>query len=72
MSHELPTRFPPLLSRSTVNSDPFIECGQLAPLGGEWVVCIREKGHPIFTNYAHSNGYEEWCFDSAENEGENL
>lgn len=73
MTFEHPVRFPPPLSRSKlvdgirvpVMERPFIECGEKVQLGGVWVVCIRRKGHPMFINYAHSNGYSEWCFDAA-------
>lgn len=69
---EIPARFPPPLSRSTVGADgmrvpvmekPVVECGMVTRLGGELVVCIRRAGHPVFINYAHSNGYKEWAFD---------
>lgn len=72
---EIPVRYPPPLSRSTIGPNgqripvmesPFVECGQLARLGGVLVVCIRQAGHPVRINYGHSNGYTEWTFDSQE------
>jgi hypothetical protein len=71
--NEIPVRFPPPLSRSTVNrqgirepvmENPVIECGMEARLGGQLVVCIRRAGHPVRINYGHSNGYTEWAFDA--------
>lgn len=69
---EIPVRFPPPLTHPVRGTDgllhpvmeaPVIDCGMVTRLGGQLVVCIRRKGHPVFINYAHSNGYSEWCFD---------
>ena len=69
----LPNRTPPPLGRTMTNSQgervpvmepPFMECGQVARLGGVLVVCIRRTKHPVNLRYGHTNGYEEWCFDS--------
>lgn len=78
MTQEIPQRFPPPLGRVTRGKDGLIypvvedrifipECGQIVRLRGVGlVVCIRPKGHPVFINYGHSNGYVEWCFDEEE------
>ncbi|MFF2054125.1 hypothetical protein ACFVU2_21140 [Leifsonia sp. NPDC058194] len=73
---DIPKRFPPPLARHTTDSNglnrpvmepPFVECGQTVTLRGVGLVtCIRRKGHPVAMNYGHSNGYEEWLFDSAD------
>jgi len=62
-------RFPPPLLRTSRDKDGnrapvmeyvVVECGKEASLGGVHVTCIRRKGHPIFLDHAHSNGYESW------------
>lgn len=71
---DIPARFPPPLMRSKVVAGervpiverPFVECGQEVRLRGKLVVCIRRAGHPVFINYGHTNGYDEWCFDALE------
>jgi len=82
---EFAQRFPPPLSRSTVNEkgervpmiEPsFVECGHRVHIKGVLVECIRRKGHPVALNFAHTNGYVEWVFDEpasmhSETEGEN-
>ena len=69
----LPNRTPPPLGSTTTNAKgervpvmetPFMECGQVARLGGVPVVCIRRIKHPVNLRYGHTNGYKEWCFDT--------
>jgi hypothetical protein len=70
-NEEHPTRFPPPLSQSKMVdgfrgpdiSAPFMECGQKVQLRADWVVCIRQMGHPVRMDFGHSNGYAEWAFD---------
>ena len=70
---ENPNRTPPPLARTMTNAKgeripvmetPFIECGQVARLGGVLVVCVRRTAHPLNLRYGHTNGHEEWCFDT--------
>ena len=70
---EIPNRTPPPLARTVMNANgdripvmepPFVECGQVARIGGVPVVCIRRAKHPVDLRYGHTNGYKEWCFDT--------
>lgn len=66
MTQEIPVRVPPPLVIAEGTRKPFFECGQRVRLRGKLVECIRRKNHPVAINYGHSNGYDEWCFESTE------